>query len=79
MVGCAVGIVEEGESTLQRTAAKPSVLQNSQKNVEDTARGGARGTFVDIGHSTGGIVKDAGAFQVHLFIPGTRRVSRATV
>jgi len=39
--------VEEGESTLQRTAAKASVLQNSQ-NVEDTARGGARGTFVDM-------------------------------
>ena len=47
--------------------------------VEDTARGGARGTCVDIGHSTGGIVKDGGAFQVYLFIPGTRRVSRATV
>jgi hypothetical protein len=44
VVGCAVVIAEEGESTLQRTAAKSAVLQNKQKNVEDAARVGARGT-----------------------------------
>ena len=30
MAGCAVGIVEQGESTAQRTAAKSAVLQNKQ-------------------------------------------------